>query len=481
MAAGLKQQTIQGVAWSFIERFSVQSIHFITNIIMARLLTPADYGLIGMLAIFMSLSQVFIDGGLSSALVQTKHRDEVDFSTVFYINFTISLFLYIILFFAASFIASFYNQPLLTSIIRVYALNLIINSLVAVNKTKLVIAVDFKTQSKISLITAVISGCLGIYFAYSGLGVWALVIQMLSAAVVNVIVSIYYVRWYPHQLFSWRSFRRLFRFSSKLLAATIISSIYSNLYTLIIGKRFSASSLGYYTRADQFAQFTGTNISGILTRVCFPVLSSIQDDDNRLLLAYRRYIQVTAFIMFPIILLLCGVAKPLVLVLLGDKWSESIPLLQILSLAYLFNGIVLINLNLLYVKGRSDLVLRLEFIKKSIAFTILIVSMFFGVKAICIGMVVYSLIGFYLNTIYTKKLLRYGFGNQIKDIWQYFVAGTCVYLTSRVIIYIVPINIVSLIAASLFGIMIFFMLCKFMKLQAYNEIITIVNEYRNKK
>lgn len=481
MATGLKQKTVSGVTWSFIERFSVQGIHFITNIIMARLLTPDDYGLIGMLAIFMSLSQVFIDGGFSSALVQAKHRDEADFSTVFYINFVISLVLYGILFVAAPYIASFYNQPLLTSITRVYAMNLIINSLVAVNKTKLVIAVDFKMQSKISLIVAIISGCVGIYFAYTGLGVWALVIQMLSAAVVNVMVSYYYVKWFPHLLFSWGSFHRLFRFGSKLLAATIISSIYSNLYTLIIGKRFSASSLGYYTRADQFAQFAGTNISGILTRVCFPVLSSIQDDDNRLLLAYRKYIQVTAFIMFPIILLLCGVAEPLVLVLLGKKWSDSIPLLQILSLAYLFNGIVLINLNLLYVKGRSDLVLRLEFIKKSIAFTILIISMFFGVKVICIGMVVYSLIGFYLNTIYTKKLLGYCFWHQVRDIWPYFVASVCVYLTSQVICHIISINIVSLIVASLVGIIFYLMLCRVMRFRAYNEIITIVNDYRNKQ
>lgn len=481
MSTALKQQAVSGVLWSFIERFSVQGVHFLMGIIMARLLTPSDYGLIGMLAIFMSLSQVFIDGGFSSALIQAKRRTEKDYSTVFYINLAVSTFLYLLLFVSAPYIATFYEQPLLTDITRVYALNLIINSLVSVNKTKLVIAVDFRTQSKISFITAVLSGGVGIAAAMRDYGVWALVIQMVSGAIINVMLSFYYVKWIPKLVFSLRSFHNLFKFGSKLLIATIISSIYSNLYSLIIGKRYTSADLGVYTRADQFAQFTGTNISGILTRVCFPVLSSIQDDDNRLLIAYRKYIQVTAFIMFPIILLLCGVAEPLVLVLLGRKWSDSIPLLQILSLAYLFNGIVLINLNLLYVKGRSDLVLKLEFIKKSIAFTLLIVSMFYGVRAICIGMVVYSLIGFYLNTIYTKKLLGYGFWHQIKDIWQYFVAGVCVYLTSQIICYIIPTNMVSLIVASFIGIVIYLMLCRVMKLQAYNEIFSIVNEFRNKK
>lgn len=477
MATGLRQQATSGVIWGFVERFSVQGVHFIINIIMARLLTPEDYGLIGMLAIFMSLSQVFIDGGFSSALIQSKNRSESDFSTVFFINLIISILIYGILFAIAPFIASFYHQPILKSITRVYSLNLVVNSLVAINKTKLVINVDFKTQSKISLISALLSGGIGLYFAYAGYGVWALVIQMVSGAVINVLISFYYVRWIPDLVFSFESFHRLFRFGSKLLIATIISSIYSNVYSLIIGKRFSASSLGYYTRADQFAQFTGTNISGILTRVCFPVLGTIQDDDIRLLNAYRKYIQVTACIMFPIIMLLCGVSEPLVLVLLGEKWAESIPLLQILSIAHLFNGIVLINLNLLYVKGRSDLVLKLEVLKKSIAFSILIVSMFWGVKSICIGLVIYSLVAFYLNTIYTKKILNYGFWRQVKDIWPYFAASICAFLVAVVICQFIKIRIAALIISPILGMGVYILVCRFSRLQAYGDLVSIAKDY----
>lgn len=426
MAEGLRNTAVSGVIWSFVERFSVQGVQFVITIIMARILTPADYGLIGMLAIFMGVSQVFIDGGFSKALIQTKDKDERDFSTVFYINLGISLLVYAILFFSAPAIATFYNQPLLTPITRIYSLNLIVNSLSAVNKTLLVIRVDFKTLSKISLSSAILSGIAGIYCAYTGWGVWALVVQVIVSSLINTLLGFFFVKWYPKLIFSIASFKKLFAFGSKLLAATIISSIYANIYTLVIGKKFPASDLGYYTRANQFADLAGTNISGIMARVSFPLLSKIQDDDQRLLEAYRKYIKMTAFIMFPILLLLSGLAKPIILVILGAKWAQSIDLLRILPFSFLFTGITTINLNLLYVKGRSDLVLRLEIIKKSIAFTILVISSFFSLKIMCIGLVVYSMIAFSLNTTYTHKILNYGLIKQIRDFLPYLLTAIAV-------------------------------------------------------
>ena len=416
MSKSLKSDAVHGVFWSFVERFSLQGVQFLLGIVMARLLTPADYGVIAMLAIFMSLSQVFIDGGFTTALVQKQERTESDFSTVFYINLIVSLVCYGLLFLGAPYIAAFYEQPLLTAVTRVYALNLVINSLVAVNKTKLIIDLDFKTQSKISLIAAVVSGLVGLCCAYMGLSVWSLVVQMLLNSMLNVALSFYFVRWMPKAGFSMASFHRLFSYGSKLLAASIISSLYTNLYSLVIGKKFTSDKLGYYSRADQFAQLTSGNIAAILSRVSFPLLSKIQDNDERLVSVYSKYIQISAFIVFPIILGLGGVAKPLILILLTEKWVFSAYLLQILVFAYLWDCIILVNLNLLKVKGRTDLLLKLEIYKKAIALSILFITLFFNLTVICFGLVAYSCIAFYMNTIYTRKLLNYGFLQQVKEI-----------------------------------------------------------------
>lgn len=475
MAENIKNTTLNGAFWSFIERFSVQGVQFIITIVMARLLLPSDYGLIGMLAIFIGISQIFIDGGFSNALIQCKNKEEEDFSTVFFINISISIIIYLILFVSAPYIASFYSQPILCSITRIYSLNLIINSLGAVNKTKLTIAIDFKTQSKISLLSAVISGVVGIICALNGIGVWALVVQALLSSVLNVFFSFFYVKWFPSLVFSKKSFRKLFSFGSKLLVAQCISSIYTNLYSAVIGKKFSSSDLGYYTRACQFVQLLSTNISGILSRVSFPVLSKI-DDDNALKSIYTKYLKLSCFIMFPLILGLCGIAKPLIILLLTDNWINSIPLLRILCFAYLFDGVISINLNLLYVKGRSDLVLRLEVIKKTIAFIIMIVSFFFDLTIVCLGSVLYSLIALYLNTIYTKKILDEGFFKQVKTFLPYLLLSLLIMVEALVISDIVSIYWLAILLSLIICFITYVGLSKLFSLYAYNEVINIIKE-----
>ena len=386
-----------------------------------------------------------------------------------------------VLFISAPHIASFYKQPLLTSITRVYSLNLVINSLAAVNKTILVIRVDFKTQSKISLISTFISGVLGIICAYQGYGVWALVVQVLASAVFNVFFSFLFVRWIPKfSSFSFFSFRKLFAYGSKLLVASIISSVYDNVYSLVIGKRFSPATLGYYTRSYQFADLAGTNISGIITRVCFPVLSKIQDDDERLLSAYKKYIKMTALIMFPVLCLLSGIAEPLILCVLGAQWTPSIPLLHILPFAFLFNGISVLNLNLLYVKGRSDLVLRLEVIKKMIAFSILFVSLFGGVEFMCLGLVLYSFIGFFLNTIYTNRLLNYGFIKQVIDFFPYLAASLVVLVEGLILSGFINQPILSLVLSFVACSASFLFICSFGHFSAFEELVGIVMPYFRK-
>ena len=479
MEEGLKALTYKGVIWSFIERFSFQLIQFVISIIMARLLDPSDYGLIGMLAIFMALSQVFIDGGFSNALVQSKERSEEDFSTVFYINLSISILLYGLLFLFAPAIASFYDQPLLKPITRVYSVTLIISSLAAVHNTKLVINVDFKTQSIISVSSAIISGVVGIYLAFNGLGVWSLVVQALVGTTIGSVLKIILVHWLPRTGFSKPSFNRLFAFGSKLLVAQIISTIYDNLYSLFIGKRFSTKTLGLYTRGNQFNTLVSVNISDIMNRVSFPILSKVQDDNDKLLDIYSKYIKMSVFIMFPLILGLCGIAKPLVSLLLTDKWLPCVPLLQILCFAFLFNGVIKINLNLLYVKGRSDLVLRLEVIKKCIGFAILAITIFFDIKIVCLGQVLYSWIALFLNTIYTKQILGYGFSEQIRAIVPYLVFSLIVLFEALLFSHIITTHWLSLLLSLTICPATYLGLSKLFSLYAFNELLSTVKGYLN--
>lgn len=417
----LKKKAVGGVVWNAVNTYSMKGLQFVLSIILARLLSPSDYGLIGMTSIFFAISGVFIDSGFGSALVQKKDRNEDDYCTVFYVNLAVSLFFYGLLFVIAPHVADFFEQPLLRDLLRVSALTLIIGALVSTSRNKLYVAIDFKTITKISITSSVISGCIALYCAYSGFGVWTFVIQGLIGNVVSALLLFYYVRWIPRRKFSKDSFHRLFGYGSKILTASLITAIYDNIYDFIIGKKFSPSGLGFYTKGSTFASFAGATTASILQSAAFPILSNIQDDFPRLLSAYSRYIKMVAFCVFPLLLGLCGVAKPLIIFLITEKWAPCIIILQILCFAYLWDGIVRINLNLLYVTGRSDLVLKLEVIKKIVAFTILIISIFFGIVGMCIGRVVYALAAFYMNTYYTKKILNYGFGAQVKEILPSFL------------------------------------------------------------
>ena len=262
--SSLKQKTLSGVLWSCVERFSVQGIQFVIMVIMARILLPSDYGMIGMLAIFIAIAQTLIDSGFSNALIQKKDRSEIDYSTVFYFNIAVGIVLYFILFFSSPLIARFYNTPELTGLTRVLALNLFINSLAVVQRAILSIKIDFKTQAKASFSAAIISGIVGIVMAYTGFGVWSLAVQTVLNAFVNTVLLWIFSKWIPLKVFSFESFKKLFTFGSKLLASGLLDTIYRNIYTIVIGKKFASTDLGYFTRADQFAQFPSSNLTGII-------------------------------------------------------------------------------------------------------------------------------------------------------------------------------------------------------------------------
>lgn len=414
--ASLKEKTVKGVFWSSVDRFSSQGIQFIFSILIARILLPSDYGTVAMLSIFLAISQTFIDSGFGTALIRKIDRTEEDFSTVFYFNIAVALIFYGILWLTAPCIADFYDIPLLKDITRVVALTLVFGSLSGIQSAKLSIAIDFRSRAIISIIVTTVTGALGLWMAYSGYGVWALVIQSVVSSLLRSILLWSFVRWIPKLVFSWKSFKELFSFGSKLLASALLDTAYNNIYTLVIGKFFSPSALGVYSRADSLAQYPSSNITGVLQGVTFPVLSSIQNEPERLTSSYRKFIRLSAFIVFPMMTGLAAVADPLIRLVLTDKWEGAIYLLQILCFSLMWYPVHAINLNILQVKGRSDYFLKLEIIKKIQGVVILCITLPMGLVAMCYGRVVSSVLGLIYNTYYTKRLIDYGFREQVKDL-----------------------------------------------------------------
>lgn len=436
----LKNKTVNGIKWTAIEKISVQGIQFFLGLIMARLLTPEDYGTIGMLAIFIALSQTFIDSGFANALIRKIDRTEEDLCTAFYFNIIIALVCYGALFVVAPWIADFFNTPLLCSILRIQSISLIINSLMGVHVAKLTIDLDFKSLAKTSLYASLISGVFGVILAYCGYGIWALVAQTIFNSVITMLGVWTYCKWIPRKKFNTTSFRNLWNFGSKLLASGILNTIYGNLTPLIIGRYFSAKDLGVYSRGTHLASYPANITNDILGKVTFPILSKIQNDDDHLISAYRKYISVSSIFIFFGCILLCSLARPIVLAVLTAKWEDCIIYLQIYCFSIMFDHICRINLNLLQVKGRSDLFFRLEVIKKTISFAILIASIPFGVIGICISKVIYSQIAVFINTYYTGKLFNLGYVEQLRDFSKYFFIAIIACIPSFCLSYL-PINI----------------------------------------
>ena len=413
----LKQKTFKGVIWSSIERFSTQGVQFLFGILLARLLTPNDYGMIAMLTIFLAICQTFIDSGFANAIIRKIDRTEKDMATMFFFNIGMAIVCYAVIYISAPFIASFYEMDELALILRVLALRLIIQSFATIQATNLTIRIDFKKQAKISLSAAIISGIVGIGFAYKGYGVWSLVIQSLFSSTFSSILYWIVVRWHPQYFFSKESFKNLFSYGSKLLISGLLDTIYNNLYPLVIGKFYTPAQLGAFAKADHFSQFPSQNIMRILHRVSFPVLSALQNDPQRMRSCFLKFINYSALIIFPLMLGLLALSKPMTLLFLTERWSEMIPLLQILCVAMMWYPVHAINLNVLQVLGRSDLFLKLEIIKKIIGLAILLITLPIGITAMCIGQIVDSVLGLFINTYYSKKFINAGIGEQMKFLF----------------------------------------------------------------
>lgn len=405
-----------GVQWSAIERFSVQGVSFLLGIVITRLVTPGEYGLIAMLTIFMAIAQTFIDSGFGNALIQKKDRDETDFSTVFYFNIVISAFLYGLLCLCAPLIASLYNQPELTPVTRWIGLNLIFISLSIVQRTRLEINLNFRLLAKLSLAAVIISGIMGIIMAYNGLGVWALVFQSLSNHILSMIFLWIVTKWHPLLTFSINSLKTLFAFGSKLLASGILHTIYLNLYSLVIGKFYNASDVGFYNRAYSITQYPSTNIVSIINRVMYPVQCSHQDDNLWLEKNFLICLRMTCFIVFPLMALLAVIARPLVLLVLTEQWLPAAWLISILSIAYMWYPVMVVNNQILNVKGRSDLFLKAEIIKKIVAVAILCATLPFGIVWLCFGIFIYNVFDMIIIIWFAKKVINTGYISQLRTL-----------------------------------------------------------------
>jgi len=477
MAPSLKQKTISGLIWSFIDSIAGQGISFIVGIILARLLSPKEFGLIGMLTIFIAISQSFIDSGFRQALIRKQDCTQTDYSTVFYFNIAVGVAFYILLFAFANSISNFFHEPVLKELIKVLGLALIINSFTMIQSTLLTKRIDFKLQAKISIIASLISGIISIYMAYTGLGVWSLVALTLIKYATNSILLWYWNKWKPALLFSKKSFKELFSFGSNLLVSGLIDTIYRNIYYVIIGKYFTAVELGYYTRAEQFKSLPSANLQSIIGRVSYPVLSTIQADAPRLKETYKKIIRSTMLVTFVLMLGMAAIAKPMILTLIGEKWEPCVIYLQMLCFVGMFYPLHALNLNMLNVQGRSDLFLRLEIIKKVLAVPVIVIAIFWGIKAMILGMIFLSLIAYYLNSYWSGRLIGYSFLEQIKDILPSFILAatmSTIVFIEGLLFSLTPLSL--LIIQLITGAVLTFCLCEGFHLKDYLYIKSIVNE-----
>ena len=423
MAGSLKHKAIHGVGWSFIDNIASSGITFLVGLVLARLLTPKEYGIMAMIAVFIAVSNSIIDSGFSNALIRKTRIERVDYNTVFYFNLTVSILIYTLLYLAAPAISVFFKESVLVEIIRILGLVLIINAFSVIPRTQFVRDVNFKTQTKVSLISSISSGVFGIGMALGGMGVWSLVGQQLSRQFLNTLFLWIYSKWYPVWEFSRKSFKELFEFGSKLLLSGLLDTIYKNIYYIIIGRFYTSAQLGQYTRADQFNMIFSSNLTSVVQRVSYPVLSSIQEEPERLREAYQKVIKITMLITFAGMLGLAAVAKPLILILIGEKWLPAVYFLQIICFSGMLYPLHAINLNILQVKGRSDLFLKLEIIKKIIAVGPIVVGVVYGIEYMLWGGVLTSFIAYFLNSYYSANLMNYPTSEQIKDILPTFLTS----------------------------------------------------------
>lgn len=474
-AKSLKERTVSGVLWSAVDRFSSQGIQFIFGVLIARILLPEDYGVVVALNIFLAVAQAFIDSGFGQALIRKNDRTQEDFDTVFLFNVAVSLFFAAAFFLAAPVIASFFDSPLLIPVTKIVSLTLVVNALGAVQGTILVIELDFRKKAVISMVTITAVGALGLWMAYRGFGVWALVAQSVAGPTVRTVLQWLAVRWIPRFRFSVKSFRSMFSFGSRILATGLIDTVWGNLYNLVIGKVFAPASLGLYNRAESFASFPSSNIYGLVQGVLFPSLCKLQNERERLRNCYRQFIRLSSYIVFPMMTGLAAVADPFIHLILKDQWSGAIPLMQILCFALISYPLNAINITFPNILGHSEMYLRQVIVNKGVELVVLLATVPFGLMAMCLGRVLCSCVCLVLNTSGTRKLVDYGLRKQLGDVGSMALHSLLMgVLTYLAVLFIPGGHAVKLVSGIAAGVLYYFFASKMFMRVEYDTLLEIL-------
>ncbi|MEM8520380.1 lipopolysaccharide biosynthesis protein [Flavobacterium sp. PL12] len=475
----LKQQALSGAVWSYSQQFGTQLINFAVTIVLARALLPEEFGLIGMIAIFMGIGLTLFDGGMTSSLIRSDKLDDTDYSTVFIFNLLVSLGVYIIIFVFAPFIADFYRQPVLTDVTRIYTLSFVFAAFGSVQNTILTKTMNFKRQALLTIPALLISCLIALIFAYKGFGVWSLVAMTLSNTFVLSIILWFASSWKPSFSFSKEKFRKHFNYGYKLTLSSILDIIFTNIYQIVIGRFFNASVVGFYTRANQLMMMPVGNVSTALNKVAFPLFAEIQNDEERLRNAYKRMMLMVLFVINPIVVLMLVLAEPLTTFLFTDKWLPMVPIFKIICLSGLLYPLHLYNLLILQVKGRSDLYLQLEIFKKILLSVILFISFYYGLHGLLWGQLIFSIFALFINTYFAGNMIGYSTKRQLLDMIPLFLLaglmGVIVYILDNYWLNNLA-DSLRLIMNSFCGVLVYLGLSYLFKLDSLLEIKNIIQK-----
>ena len=417
----LKNKAIKGFSWTVFEGIFSQGFLFIVGIVLARLLTVEEFGIIGIITAIIAISSSIVEGGMGSALIRKLKTTSRDYNTVFYSNLAIAIFLYGLILASSYRLSVFFGEPLLDEILKYSGTLLIIHAFSIIQRALLTKNLDFRTQAMVSISASIGSGVVAVVMAYRGYGVWSLVVMSILRPFMNTALLWVFNSWKPALEFSLDSFRELFNFGYKVLVTNLINTAYRNIYYILIGKFFSTQSLGFYTQAEKFQTPFSTNITTAIRRISFPILSKFQNDEAVLKQTFIRFLRYTLLLNFTVMLAIAAMARPIVLLLIGEKWETSIFYLQLLCIPGMLYPLQMLHLNLILVKGYSNLYLRLELIKKAILFPLIFTTVFFGIEAMLYGLVLFAFIEYFINSYYTKKFINYRIKDQLLDMLPFFV------------------------------------------------------------
>lgn len=484
MQDNLKNKTLKGVGWSAADAVLGQGITFIVGIVLARLLSPSEYGLIGIVMVFVTVLNGVVESGFSTALIRKTDADNNDYNTMFLTNMVFSIVLYALLSFSAPAIAVFFDRPELVSLLQVMGVLLIVNALSITQQTILTKQLDFKTKTKASVISSLTSGAAGIVCAYIGWGVWALVVQQIWRQSLYTICLWFYIKWWPKLSFSRVSFRYMWGFGWKMLLSGLLNNIWNQLYQVVVGKFYNPATLGQYTRARDYARIFSENLTLVVQRVSYPALAGIQNDEERMVAAYRKVIKLTMFVTAISMISLGAVAEPLIVTLIGEKWIEAASYLPLICLSMSLYPLHAINLNMLQVLGRSDIFLYLEIIKKVISIGPILLGIFVSINSMLWGTIVTGILSYFLNSYYTGKRLNYTSWMQIKDIYSSYLIAFIIALGVFYLKYLELPSIAILMMQIVCGAIIFYVLCEAVKPTEYIEVkgiaLNLIKKIKNK-